>query len=232
MLMQALVQFQEFTTISVENHKRSGKKNILIYLMCLNFILYVLPNKCFAIDKIDFTSLQRLINSKNHCGITYSPSKKAAVINPTCGSAVYINFATKHIYPIINNWPNIAQEWMSETVARVTGPCGTGCAKAVIFVAPATVVSCATHEYRITSLDPHEPPDYYNNRPLLIDTKKGIYVCYDDENNIQVLPLPQYSTIHPPKGYFAEKAEIRSDKLVITYKNKHEKIKRITYSKV
>ena len=198
--------------------------------MCLNFILYFLPSRCFAIDKTDFISIQKLISTKDHRGITYSPSKKTAIINPDDGSAVYINFVTKRTYSIISNWPNIAQEWLSNSVVHITGSCGTGCAQSILFVAPATVISCPTHDYRITSLNPNEPPDYYNNRPLLIDTKKSIYVCYDDEDNIQVLPLPKYPTVHPPKGYSSEKAEIKNGKLVITYKNKYGKVKRIPYS--
>lgn len=194
--------------------------------------MFALTNKGFAADKTDFYNLQRLISNKNHCGVTYSPSKKQAIINPTCGSATYINFVTKQTYPIIPHWPNIAQKWLNETIAYISGPCGTGCSKIVIFVAPKTVLSCATHEYRINNLDPHEPPDYYHNRPLLIDLQKGLYVCYDDEDNIQVFPLTQYPTIHPPEGYFSEQAEIKNGNLVITYENKAGKVKHVNYGKI
>jgi hypothetical protein len=121
---------------------------------------------------------------------------------------------------------------LSDSVVHITGSCGTGCAQSIIFVAPATLISCPTHEYRITSLNPREPPDYYNNRPLLIDTKKGIYVCYDEENHIQTLPLTNYPTIHPPKGYFGSEAEIKNGKLVITYENKDGKVKHVSYGKI
>ena len=194
--------------------------------------MYVLPNRCFATNHTDFVSIQKLIDHKDHRGITYSPSQKTAIINPDYGSAVYIDFIKKRTYAIISNWPNIAQEWLSDSVVHITGSCGTGCAQSIIFIAPATIISCPTHEYRITSLNPREPPDYYNNRPLLIDTKKGIYVCYDEEDNIQVLPLPKYPTVHPPKGYFAEEAKIKNGQLAITYANKNEKIKHVTYGKI
>lgn len=232
MLTKIQTQYQESAIISVVNQRKNGKKNILIYLMCLNFILYFLPNRCFATDNISFISIQKLIDRKDHRGITYSPSQKTAIINPDYGSAVYIDFVKKRTYSIIGNWPNIAQEWLSDSVVHITGSCGTGCAQSIIFIAPATIISCPTHEYRITSLNPREPPDYYSNRPLLIDTKKGIYVCYDDENNIQTLPLTTYPTIRPPKGYFGSEAEIKNGKLVITYENKAGKVKHVSYGKI
>jgi hypothetical protein len=59
--------------------------------------------------------------------------------------------------------------------------------------------------------------------------KRGIYICYNEENNIQFFPLPKYPTIRPPKGYYSEKVEIRRNKLVVTYENSHGKIKQISY---
>ena len=146
-------------------------------------------------------------------------------MSPDCGSAIYINFTTKSIYTIVDHWPNVGTKWLSETVAHVAGPCGTGCAQSIIFVAPATVVSCATHEYRIKNLSENLPPDFYNNTPLLIDPKRGIYVCYDDTNKIQVFPLPTHPSIQPPKGYFSDSAYIHNNRLVIIYEDAHGKTK-------
>lgn len=41
-----------------------------------------------------------------------------------------------------------------------------------------------------------------------------------------------HASIHPPKGYFSEKAEIRNNQLVVTYKDKQAKIKNISHGKI
>ena len=41
---------------------------------------------------------------------------------------------------------------------------------------------------------------------------------------------PMHASIHPPKGYFSEKAEIRNGQLVVTYKDKQGKTNRIFFS--
>ncbi len=230
------IPYRVFTITLVENPNFGGKKNILIYLACLIFILLNL-NESFAHSSqkhsdISFAELNNKVQKSDICEIKYNPSKTAAIVNVDCGSAQYINFKTHQTYAIINHWPNVFPVWISNTIAHIEGPCGTGCSKSIIFVAPATTISCATHEYRIKKLVKNEPPDFYNNRPLLIDPKKGIYICYDDENNIQVFPLPTHSSIHPPKNYFSEKAEIRNGQLIVTYENGKGKIKRISYGKI
>ena len=230
------ILFQKFIITLAANLNFDGKKNILTCLVYLIFISLSL-NESFAYStqsklSISFSELSKKIQKKDICEIKYNPSKTAAIVNIDCGSAYYINFKTQQTYTIVDHWPNIFPSWISDTVAHVEGPCGTGCSKSIIFVAPATVVSCATHEYRIKNLIQNEPPDFYNNRPLLIDPKKGIYVCYDDENNIQIFPLPTHASIHPPKGYFSEKAEIHNGQLVVIYKNKQGKINRISYGKI
>ena len=194
-------------------------------------------NKIFAHEQknnknISFEKLNQKIQKKDVCEIEYNPSKTAAIVNIDCGSAYYINFKTQKIYTIVDHAPNVFPTWISDNIAHIESPCGTGCSKSIIFVAPAITVSCATHEYRIKNINQNEPPDYYNNTPLLIDPKKGLYVCYDEDNNIQVFPLPTHASIHPPKGYFSEKAEIRNGQLAVTYKDKQEKIKSISYGKI
>jgi hypothetical protein len=222
MRQKVKIPCQKFTIISAENLNFGGRKNILTCLMCLIFISLNL-NKCFACStqsrqSISFKDISKKIQKNDICEIKYNLSKTAAIVNVDCGSAYYINFKTQQTYTIVNHWPNVFPTWISDTIAHIEGPCGTGCSKSIIFAAPATAVSCATHEYRIKNLVKNEPPDFYNNRPLLIDPKKRIYVCYDDENNIQVFPLPTHASIHPPKDYFSEKAEIRDGQLVVTYK--------------
>lgn len=214
----------------------NGRKNILTYLMCLIFTL-LSSNKIFANEQqnyhgISFEVLNQKIQKKDICEIEYNPSKTAAIVNIDCGSAYYINFKSQQTYSIIGHAPNVFPTWVSDTIAHLETPCGTGCSKSLIFIAPATTVSCSTHEYRIKNTNQNEPPDYYNNTPLLIDPKKGIYACYDDENNIQVFPLPMHASIHPPRGYLSEKAEVHEGKLVVIYKNKQGKTKRISYGKI
>lgn len=204
--------------------------------MCLIFIL-LSSNEIFAYEQnnsqnVSFEKLKEKIKADKICEIKYNPSKTAAIVNINCGSAYYINFKTQQIYAIIANSPNVFPTWISDTIAHIESPCGTGCSKSVIFIAPAIIVSCPMHEYRIKNLSQDEPPDYYNNTPLLIDSKKKLYVCYDEDNNIQVLPLPGHASIRPPKGYFSERAEIKDDQLVIIYRNKKGKINRVSYGKI
>jgi hypothetical protein len=203
------------------------------------YLIFILlnSNEIFAYEQkndpnISFEKLNLKIQKNDICEIKYNPSKTAAIVNIDCGSACYVNFKTQQTYTIVDHSPNIFTTWVSDSIAHIESPCGTGCSKSIIFVAPATIVLCATHEYRIKNLSQNEPPDYYNNTPLMIDPKKGIYVCYDEENNIQVFPLPRHASIRPPKNYFSEKAEIRNDQLVITYKNGNGKIKRIAYGRI
>ncbi len=76
-------------------------------------------------------------------------------------------------------------------------------------------------------------PDFYNNDPLLIEPHKGVYACYNDKNNIEVFKLPHQlkSTIHPPKGYYSEKAIIRNNRIVVLYATAKGNKKRIVYGK-
>jgi hypothetical protein len=67
---------------------------------------------------------------------------------------------------------------------------------------------------------------------LLIDIKKGIYICYDNIDNIQIFPLPKHPTIRPPAGFYSEKAEIKHNKLIVTYENGHGKMKKINYGAI
>lgn len=155
-----------------------------------------LSNESFAKStdgnhQISFDKLLKKIQKNDICEIRYNPSKTAAIVNTDCGSAIYINFEKKQTYTIIDHWPNIFPFWINNRIAHIEGPCGTGCSQSVIFVAPTTVISCAIHEYRIENLNPNEPPDYYNNTPLLIDPKKGIYVCYNEKGKIRIFPLPK-----------------------------------------
>lgn len=208
-------------------------------MTCLAYLIFILlsSNEIFAYENkndqsISFKNLNQKIQKNDICEIKYNSSKTAAIVNIDCGSAYYINFKTQQTYTIIDHAPNIFPAWVSDNIAHIESPCGTGCSKSIIFVAPATTVSCATHEYRIKNINQDEPPDYYNNTPLLIDPKKGLYVCYDEDNNIQVFPLPVQASIHPPKGYFSEKAEIRNGQLVMIYKDKQGKINNISYGKI
>lgn len=206
--------------------------------MFLTFILLNWIDSCYAQFQLNnkslFDKLSKKINTHTLCGVKYNPSKTAAIVNDDCRSATYINFKSKKTYVIAGGKlvNHIFATWINDTIATVENSCGTGCANIVIFVAPAVVFACPVHEYRIESLDQHEPPDYYHNRPLLIDAQRKIVVCYDDENNIQVFNLPKHATIHPPVSYYSEKAEIRNGKLTVTYKNKQGIIKNITYGEL
>jgi len=165
--------------------------------------------------------------------VQYNPSKTSAIVNTLIGIPVYINFKKRKTYSITSIWPGIVSAvWLTDSIAYLQGSCGTECAKSVIFIAPSTVVSCAEHQYRIKSLDEHYPPDFRHNIPLLIDIKKGIYICYDNTDNIQIFPLPKYSTIRPPKGFYSEKTEIKHNKLIVTYENGHGKMKKINYGAI
>lgn len=181
-----------------------------------------------------FDRLAKKINAHTLCDIKYNPSRTAAIVNDDCRSAIYVDFKKKITYTIADDKlaNHVFATWINDSIATVENSCGTGCANVVVFVAPAVVFSCPVHEYRIESLDEHEPPDYYHNRPLLIDPHRKMVVCYDGENNIQIFPLPKRATIHPPRGYFSEKAEIRDDKLMVIYTNKQGKIKNMTYGKI
>ena len=173
------------------------------------------------------------MHDHENCGIEYNSSKTAAVVGGTCGSPDYINFKTKQTYTITREqYRSFYVKWLDDHIATLEAGCGTGCLEAYIFVAPATVVSCSSHDYRINFVNPHQPPDYSHNRPLLVDPKKGIYVCYDGADNIQIFPLPRQATVRPPNGLFSEKAEIRNGKLIVTYTNGHGKIKHVGYGKV
>lgn len=208
----------------------------MIFQALLAFILLNLTNNCYAYsDKINNISYDALFKAiQNHEIVIhdneYNPSKTAAIVNQEMSLPIYINFKTKKIYKITGHWPGlISTIWLNDSIAHIQGSCGTGCAKSIIFIAPSITVSCSTHEYRIENLNPHYPPDFQHNRPLLIDIKKEIYVCYDDADNIQVFPLPKHPTIHPPKGYHSEKAEIKQGQLFIIYENGHGKVRRVSY---
>ncbi len=214
-----------------------GRRIILICQVFLTFILLNWIDSYAQLQSNNSTSFDKLIkkiNAHTLCDIKYNPSKTAAIVNDDCRSAIYINFKTKKTYTIADDKlaNHIFATWISDIIATVENSCGTGCANVVIFVAPAVVFACPVHEYRIESLDEHQPPDYYHNRPLLIDPNRKIVACYDAENNIQVFPLPKKATIHPPMGYLSEKAEIRDNKLTVIYKNIQGKIQNITYGKI
>ncbi|MDR3491718.1 MAG: hypothetical protein P4M12_06700 [Gammaproteobacteria bacterium] len=228
MLQKNKIQFQEFVTTSVANLKRNGKFIISICLALSAFTLLSLNESCFASS---FRDIQDRIQKKDICEIDYSPSKKAAIVNIDCGSAIYVNFKNKKIQNIIKHWPNVFVTWKSENIAHLRGPCGTGCEQSIIFIVPSTKIVCPTHEYRIESLNPNEPPDFYNNDPLLIDPYKKIYVCYAEDNVIQVFQMPKklQMTIRPPVGSYADEASIQGNHLVIIYRNRHNFAKKIIY---
>ena len=190
-----------------------------------------LSNVCFASS---FENIRERIQKNELCHIDYNFSKTAAVVNVDCNSAIYINFKTKKVQTIVKNWPNVFPIWKSDTMVYVQGSCGTGCSQSIIFVAPATSISCPVHEYRIDNLSQDEPPDFYNNNPLLIEPHKEIYVCYAENDIIQVFKMPRklQETIHPPNGYYAESAIIRDHHLMIIYRNKNENLKQIEYQKI
>ena len=217
--------------------KSLGKKTTLICQTFLIFILLSLFNKCIAYpDEIKNISYDNIIKAIHNHEIViykneYNPSKTAAIIK--INRPIYINFKTKKSYILTNYWAGLVfTTWLNNSIARIEGSCGTGCTKSVIFIAPSTFLSCAEHEYRIENLDDHYPPDFHHNTPLLIDVKKGIYVCYDDNDNIQVFPLPKHPAIRPLKGFYSEKAEIRHGKLIVTYENGHGKSKRVSYGAI
>lgn len=181
-----------------------------------------------------FADIQEKIRTKAICQIEYNFSKTAAIVNPDCGSAIYINFKTKQTKTIVTGWPNAYPMWKSDTLVHIKGSCGTGCSQSIIFLAPVTSIVCPTHEFRFESLNLDEPPDFYNNNPLLIEPHKKIYVCYAENNVIQVFRMPRklQANIHPPKGYYADEASIRHRHLVITYRNALENVKQIVYPKI
>lgn len=214
-----------------------GKKIVLICQMFHISILLGWINVCHAnsdeIVNISYRDLMKQVHRHEGYGIQYNPSKSAAIVDTSMSVPVYINFKTKKTYVITSHWPGlVSATWLNDLIALVKGSCGTGCARSIIFIAPSTVVSCAEHEYRIENLDRHYPPDFRHNTPLLIDVKKGIYVCYDANNNIQIFPLPNYSTIRPMKGFYSEKAEIQHGDLIVIYENGHGKIKRVSYGTI
>jgi hypothetical protein len=173
-----------------------------------------------------------LMSSKSYqkkCGIIYNPSKTAAIVGGACGKAEYTNLRTKQTSFIAKEYRSFYIKWLDDRVATLEAGCGTGCLTAYVFIAPATVVSCASHDYRIEMQDPREPPDYSHNRPLLVDPKKEIYVCYDGDNNIQVFPFPKQRTIRPPDGYFSENAFIHNGELVVAYRNRRGVEKQVGY---
>ena len=177
-----------------------------------------------------FNKLARAIQHHHISELHYNSSKTAAIGSLKGDTAVYIHFKAQKTYTIMPHQPGlIFTTWLSDTVANVETSCGSGCTKSLIFIAPNITIACTTHEYRIENLDPNMPPDYYNNTPLLIDPKRGIYVCYDENNTIQVYPFPRHASIHPPKGYFANKASLVNDRLVVHYEDRHGHAQQISY---
>ena len=205
-----------------------GKKSTSIYLGCLTFILLNWIGNCYADARFDLFT--HAIKSHTTCDLYYNPSKTAAIASIKCNTAIYINFKTHETYTVMPHQPGlIFTTWLSDTVANVETSCGSGCTKSLIFIAPNITLACATHEYRIENLDPNMPPDYYNNTPLFIDPKRGTYVCYDENNTIQVYPFPKHASIHPPKGYFAKKANLVNERLVVHYEDRHGHVQQIAY---
>lgn len=196
--------------------------------MFLIFILLNLNDSCLAFS---FNDVKEKIHKGDFCHINYNFSKTAAIVNPECESVIYINFKTKQIRKLVINSYNPLPRWLSDKIVYVRGSCGTGCSQTVLFVVPSTKIVCPTHEYRIESLNPNGPPDYYNNNPLLIEPHKKIYVCYAEDNVIQVFRMPKklLTSIRPPKGYYGDDAIIWHHHLVINYHDIHEKLKRVTY---
>lgn len=184
-----------------------------------------LNNVCIAEPQHHtYQEIKKIIDSKEHGQTLYNPSKSAALIDLDLTTAVYINFKAKKTYTIVFNWSSVAFEWLSDDVARVASSCGTGCAKEVIFIAPATVVSCGEYNREVEFDSEYETPPI-SNHALLIDPKRKIFVCYDHEHNIQVFPFPITSTIYPPEGFSASFAQIDLDdktKLNIHYEKKNE----------
>lgn len=217
--------FRKFAIILAGSQVIDGKRNILTCQMFLIFILLNWINDSYAYQN-------QLANSKSYqkkCGVVYNPSKTAAIVGGICGRAEYVSSRIKEPYVVAEQNRGFYVKWLDDRVATLEAGCGTGCLAAYIFIAPSTVVSCSSHDYRIDMQDPHEPPDYSHNRPLLVDPKKQIYVCYDGDGNIQVFPFPKEKTIHPPSEYFSERAVIQGEKLIVIYHNKHGATKQIGY---
>jgi len=225
------ILFQRSTTILAENRRENGNYIILICQMFLTFISLSLNNICLGHS---FDGIQEKIHKKTICRINYNFSKTAAIVNPSCGSAVYINFKTKQTKVIIKDWPDVFAMWKTNDIAHLKGSCGTGCSQSIIFMAPTTSISCPIHEYRFENLSENEPPDFYNNDPLFIEPHKKTYACYAEENVIQIFQMPRklLTTLNPPKGYYAESATIYHHQLVINYRDAKEKVKQITYKKI
>lgn len=211
-----------------------GKRTILICQMSLIFILLSLNSECFAYrveikHRYSYNELLKIIKSRQICELQYNPSKTAAIVNIDCGSAYYINFKIKKTHTIIENWPSLFFSWQSDTVAEIESSCGTGCLQNVIFIAPTTVIACNSHQYRVSDMEEGDP-NISSNRPLLIDPRKKIYICYDENDNIQVYPFPKVPTIYTDKDYFSGSAEIKNNRLIIHYENqKTAKKKDISY---
>ena len=205
-----------------------GKKIILICPMFLAFTLLNWINNSYA--QKSYPLFSDAIKHHHMSDLHYNPSKTAAIGSLKGDDAVYIHFKTQSTHSILPHQPGlIAVKWFNNMVATVETSCGTGCTKSLIFIAPNITIACATHEYRIENLNPHQPPDYYNNIPLLVDPKRGIYICYDENNLIQTYPFPKQPSIQPPKGYFATKAKFNGKKLVIYFKNRHGEVQKKEY---
>lgn len=188
-----------------------------------------LSDSCFAYT---FDEIYKKVNKRKIYEIQYNHSKTAAIVKPDSGRPVmYVNFKTRQIKNILGDWINPGISWKSDDIALIRGSCGTGCAQSAIFMAPSTIISCPVHEFRFESLNQEYPPDFYNNNFLLVDTRKKIYICYAEENFIQIFKMPfkLQAVIYPPKGYYADEANIHHGKLKIIYLNLHERVKRILY---
>ncbi len=166
--------------------------------MCPIFILLGSNNLLGAQQKNNqnrlFERLSEKIQQKKYCAMEVNPSKSAALVSVDCGSVDYINFKTKQVYVIASGLPNLFITWLSNDIAHIQSPCGTGCSNSMIFAAPKTVLTCPIHEYRIKNLNENEPPDYYNNTPLLINPKKRVYACYNEKNEVHTYSLPPHYT--------------------------------------
>ncbi len=196
--------------------------------MCLAFTLLNWINNSYADEP--YVLFADAIKHHHISELHYNPSKTAAIGSLKGDDAVYIHFKTQSTYGIMPHQPGlIAVKWLSNTVATVETSCGTGCTKSLIFIAPNITIACATHEYRIENLNLHQPPDYYNNIPLLVDPEQRIYICYDENNLIQTYSFPKQPTIQPPKGYFATKAQLNGKKLMIYFKNRHGNMQKKEY---
>jgi len=159
------------------------------------------------------------INKKNYYEIVYSPSKQAAILDHDSHwteqhgiTATYINFKNHQIFDIAKDIPNLYPKWLDDSIAIIDIPCGTGCERQLIFIAPQTVVECPP--------SPTDKNGFSTTAPLAIDIKQGLYACYDYAGNIQINRLPHViKVITPPPDAMVKQAKFIESDLVVTYQS-------------